>query len=187
MERSMKPILVLYGTTEGHSRKIAEFIAERCRAAGKSVNVVDSATPEADQIPPIFAGAIIIGSVHHERHQSSLTHFVKSNLAWLSVIPTAFCSVNLAMLHKDEGLRAEASKSADAFLEETGLKPYSVKLVAGALKYTQYDFFKRALLRYLVNPGGFDAKTSPDAEYTDWDDLGRFIDEYISETQGEGR
>jgi menaquinone-dependent protoporphyrinogen oxidase len=183
----MKPILVVYGTTEGHTRKIAEFIAERVRRAGKNVNILDSATPEADQAPPIFAGVIIVGSVHYQRHQAALTHFVKDNLAWLHTIPTAFCSVNLAMLHKDEEFRAEARKSADIFLDETGLKPYSVKLVAGALKYTQYDFFKRALLRYLIRPGGFDAATTPDVEYTDWNDLGRFIDEYLNETQREGR
>jgi menaquinone-dependent protoporphyrinogen oxidase len=62
-----------------------------------------------------------------------------------------------------------------------------VHLVAGALKYTQYDFFKRALLRYFMKPGGVDAATSGDTEYTDWDDVGRFVDEYLAATQSEGR
>jgi len=59
--------------------------------------------------------------------------------------------------------------------------------VAGALKYTQYDFFKRALLRYFVKPGGVDAAAIQDTEYTDWDDVARFVDEYLAATQGEGR
>lgn len=183
----MKPILVIYGTTEGHTRKIAEFIAERLRKTGKEVDLVDSAAPEAEQIPPIYAGAFIGGSVHYDKHQSALAHFVKENIGWLNVIPTAFFSVNLAMLHRDREFCAEARRCADAFLDETGLKPYTVQLVAGALRYAQYDFFKRALLRYLVKPGGIQADAVSDVEYTDWDELGRFVDEYLAATQSEGK
>jgi len=183
----MQPILVVYGTTEGHTRKVAEFIAERVRQTGKNVDVVDSATPDADQAPPIYAGAFLGGSVHHQKHQTALTHFVKENLSWLNAIPTAFFSVNLAMLHENAECRAEAQKCADAFLDETGLKPCMVKLVAGALKYTEYDFFKRALLHYFVKPGGIDAATTKDAEYTDWNELARFVDEYLATTQSQGR
>jgi menaquinone-dependent protoporphyrinogen oxidase len=183
----MKPILVAYATTEGHTRKIAEFIAERLRKLGKTVDLVDCATPSAEQVLLIYAGAFVCGSVHYQRHQTALAHFVRDNLAWLNEIPTAFVSVNLAMLHKDAECRAEAKQCADAFLDETGLRTSMVRLIAGALKYTQYDFFKRALLRYLVKPGGIDAKVSGDMEYTDWEDVGRFVDEYVAATQGDGR
>jgi menaquinone-dependent protoporphyrinogen oxidase len=183
----MKPLLVVYGTTEGHTRKIGEFIAERLRKSGKEVDLVDSAAPEAKQISPIYAGAFIGGSVHYDRHQSALAHFVKENIGWLNVIPTAFFSVNLAMLHKDPEFRAEAGRCVDAFLGETGLKPHKALLVAGALKYAQYDFFKRALLRYLVKPGGIQADAVSDAEYTDWEELGRFVDQYLAETQADGK
>jgi menaquinone-dependent protoporphyrinogen oxidase len=179
----MKPLLVVYGTTEGHTRKVSEFVAERLRKAGKEVDLVDSASPEAQQISPIYVGAVIAGSVHYEKHQSALAHFVKENVGWLNVIPTAFLSVNLAMLHKDPEFRAEAKTCVDAFLDETGLKPHSTLDVAGALKYAEYDFFKRALLRYLVKPGGMEAKAVSDAEYTDWDELGRFVDGYLATTQ----
>lgn len=183
----MKPLLVVYGTTEGQTRKISEFIADRLRKAGKEVDLVDSAAPEAEQISPIYAGAFIGGSAHYDRHQSALTHFVKENIGWLNVIPTVFFSVNLAMLHSDPQLRGEARRCADVFLEETGLKPYKAHLIAGALKYAQYDFFKRALLRYLVKPGGIQADAVSDVEYTDWGELGRFVDEYLAATQSEGK
>jgi len=182
----MKPILVVYGTTEGHTRKIAEFITERIRKAGKSVDLIDSATPEAGEVPPIYTGAVLLGSVHYDRHQAALTHFVKANLGWLNAIPTAFFSVNLAMLHPDPDSRAEAQKCIEDFLHETGLKPHTARLTAGALKHAQYDFFKRALLRYL-KPGGVKVDTTGDVEYTDWEEIGRLVDEYVSETQGEGR
>ena len=183
----MKPILVAYSTTEGHTRKVAEFIAERLRSEGKNVDLVDCAMPEVEQIVPVYAGAIIGGSVHNQRHQAALIYFAKENLAWLNEIPTAFFSVNLAMLHKDEECRAEANDCVDAFLDETGLMPCMTKLVAGALKYSKYDFFKRVLLRYFVRPGGIEAMTTPDVEYTDWSDLARFVDEFLVATQPAGK
>jgi menaquinone-dependent protoporphyrinogen IX oxidase len=38
-----------------------------------------------------------------------------------------------------------------------------------------------------VKPGGVDAAAIQDTEYTDWDDVARFVDEYLAATQGEGR
>jgi menaquinone-dependent protoporphyrinogen oxidase len=179
----MKPILVLYGTTEGHTRKIAEFIAERLRRAGMIVDLVDSATPAAAQVAPIYAGAFIGGSLHQHKHQSSLAHFIKANIGWLNTIPTAFFSVSLSMAGRDDEARAEAKKLAEEFLKETGLKPGMVRLVAGALKYTQYDFFKRYIMRMIAKQAGGSTDTSRDTEYTDWDDVGRFVDEYLAATQ----
>lgn len=183
----MKPILVLYGTTEGHTRKIAEFIAERLRRAGKIADLVDSATPVAAQVAPIYAGAIIGGSLHQHKHQSSLAHFIKANIGWLNTIPTAFFSVSLSMAGQDAEARAEAKKLAEEFLEETGLKPGMVRLVAGALKYTQYDFFKRYIMRMIAKQTGGSTDMSHDTEYTDWNEVGRFVDEYLAAAQIDGR
>jgi menaquinone-dependent protoporphyrinogen oxidase len=183
----MKPILVIYGTTEGHTRKIAEFIAERLRTAGKTVDLVDSASPAAAQIAPIYAGAFIGGSLHQGKHQSSLAHFVKANAAWLNAIPTAFFSVSLSMAGKDEEWRAEAKRLADEFLADTGLNAGMVRLVAGALKYTEYDFLKRWIMKSIAQKAGGSTDTTRDTEYTDWDDVARFVDEYLAATRGEQR
>ncbi|MGZ9102802.1 MAG: flavodoxin domain-containing protein [Rhodoplanes sp.] len=183
----MKPILVAYSTTEGHTRKIAEFIADRLRLAGKSVDLVDCATPEVELMTPMYAGAFVGGSVHHQKHQLALQYFVKQNSAWLNVMPTAFFSVNLAMLHQSAEVRREAKHRCDAFLEDTGLAPCMTYLIAGAIKYSEYDFFKRALFYYFENPGGLKAAATADTEYTDWSDLGRFVDEYLAATQSDGR
>jgi menaquinone-dependent protoporphyrinogen oxidase len=183
----MKPILVIYGTTEGHTRKIAEFIAERLRKGGKTVHLVDSATPAAAAVLPIYAGAFIGGSLHQHKHQSALAHFIKANVAWLNTIPTAFFSVSLSMAGQDTEARAEARKLADEFLAETGLKPGMVRLIAGALMYTQYDFFKRYMMRMIAKHAGGSTDMSRDTEYTDWNDVGCFVDEYLAAAQINGR
>lgn len=183
----MKPILVIYGTTEGHTRKIAEFIADRLRKAGRMVDLVDSASPAAAAVAPIYAGAFIGGSLHQGRHQAPLAHFIRGNAAWLNTIPTAFFSVSLSMAGDNEEWRAEAKRLGEEFLVDTGLKPGMTRLVAGALKYTEYDFFRRWMMKAIAKKAGGSTDTSRDAEYTDWNDVARFVEEFVAATRGEER
>lgn len=183
----MKPILVAYGTTEGHTRKIAEFIAQRLRAAGREAHLVDTATAAAAQVAPTYAGAILGGSLHQHRHQSSLTHFIRANAGWLNAIPVAFFSVSLSAASSDPAEHDEVRRLAEDYLAETGLKAGMLRLVAGALMYTQYDYFKRLLMKMIARREGGATDTSRDHEYTDWDDVARFVDAFLAATQGAGQ
>jgi menaquinone-dependent protoporphyrinogen oxidase len=176
----MQTILVAYGTTEGHTREVAEFVAERLRIRGHRVDVVDTASAAAAHVQPIYQAAFIGGSVHYRRHQTALAHFVRVNLSWLESIPTAFFSVNLAMKHIDAGDQIEAERNARGFLEETGLQPKRLRLVAGALKYSQYDFFKRFMQRAIARHWGGATDSTADHEYTDWNDVEAFVDEFLT-------
>lgn len=176
----MQPILVAYGTTEGQARKIAEFIAERLRIRGHRVDLVDTATPRAEQVPPVYQGAILGGSVHQQRHQASLTHFIKANRDWLAAMPVALFSVSLAAALDDMDSRLEARRGLDEFVEDCGLKPVALRCIAGALRYTRYDYFKRLFMRMVARQRGKSTDTSQDFEYTDWNDVEAFVDEFLA-------
>jgi Flavodoxin domain len=77
----MQPILVAYVTTEGQTRKVAEFIAQRLRIRGHRVDLVDVATANALDVAAAYQAALLGGSAHYGRHQGALLHFVESNLA----------------------------------------------------------------------------------------------------------
>ncbi len=176
----MQPILVAYASTEGQTRKIAEFIAERLRKRGHHVDLVDTQSPAAAAVNEAYQAAFIGGSVHYDKHQSGLVHYVKSRLEWLNAMPTAFFSVSLAPVHADAGGRAHAQQAADEFLQQTGLKPRLVRLINGALKYTRYDFFKRMMMKMISRQQGRTTDTATDHEYTDWDDVETFVDEFLA-------
>jgi menaquinone-dependent protoporphyrinogen oxidase len=175
----MKKVLVIYGTTEGHTRKIATFVAEHLRAQGAVVDLVDSATPAAAAAQPIYGAAVIAGSLHEHLHQRSLVHFVKENVAWLNALPTAVVSVGLAAAMSDAESQAQARNNLQYFLNETGLKPTLAKTVGGALLYTKYDWFKRTMMRLIAKQMGKDVDETRDHEYTDWDELRRFVDDFV--------
>lgn len=178
----MKSVLVVYGTTEGQTRKVAEFIANALMAGGVKVELLDSADERAALVQPIYAAAIVCGSLHQHRYQASLLRFVKSNAAWLSGIPAAFVAVSLTAALKDDQSRDELQEMVETFYRETGWTPAITRHVAGALRYSQYDYFKRLIMKLIARQQGGDTDTSHDHEYTDWEVLTRFVEEFLAAT-----
>jgi menaquinone-dependent protoporphyrinogen oxidase len=176
----MQPILVAYASTEGQARKIAQFIAERLRIRGHRVDLVDTATSAAQQVPPQYQAAIVGGSVHQFHHQRALEHYLKENRAWLGAMPVALFSVSLAAAVDDPDDLLEAQRWLDEFADDCGLKPVATRCIAGALKYTQYDFLKRQLMRLIARQQGASTDTSKDIEYTDWNDVEAFVDGFLA-------
>jgi menaquinone-dependent protoporphyrinogen oxidase len=179
---AMKSVLVVYGTTEGQTRKIAEFVADALKRRGVKVELVDSASEAAAQVQPVFSAAIVCGSIHQHRYQASLLRFVKQNRDWLVGLPAAFVCVSLASLLQD-GQSAEEQRAIEqAFHKQTGWTPAITRHVAGALRHPEHDYLKRLIMRLVARHQGVDVDTSRDREYTDWDDLARFVDEFLVAT-----
>ena len=124
----MKTVLVVYGTTEGQTRKVAEFIANALQERGAKVELLDSASASAAQVQPFFAAAVVCGSLHRHRYQASLLRFVKDNAAWLAGIPSAFIAVSLtAVLADDESREERGDETGDHRALDLGLgKPRAV-------------------------------------------------------------
>lgn len=176
----MKSVLVAYATTEGQTRKVAEFIADALKVRGVEVELVDVATQEAALVQPVYAAAVVCGSLHRNRFQPALLHFVKLNRAWLAALPAAFIAVCLTAATKGDEARDDLRECAEAFYRDTGWTPGITHHVAGALRYSQYHFIKRWIMRRIAERHGGDTDTSRDHEYTDWDDMTRFIDEFLA-------
>ena len=179
----MNSVLVIYGTTEGQTRKIAEFVANAIRMQGIDVDVVDSSAEGSMKVRPAHVAAIVCGSLHQQRYQSSLTHFVRHHRAWLAGIPTAFISVSMTAVLEDGQSRAELRKVVEAFYGETGWTPRLLLQAAGALRYTQGDFFKRLVMKLIARYQGGSPDTFRDHEYTDWDALACFIENFLADAK----
>jgi menaquinone-dependent protoporphyrinogen oxidase len=176
----MQPILVAYGTVEGQTHKIAEFIAERLRIRGHRVDLIDTATAAAEQVTPIYQGAILGGPVHQQKHPASLAEFVKRNHDWLVAMPTAVFSVSLSAALDDLESRIEVQRLLNEFVDDCALRPVATRCIAGALKYTRYDYFKRLMMRVIARQRGQTTDTSKDCEYTEWADVEAFVDEFLA-------
>ena len=173
-------LLIVYGTTEGQTRKIAQFMRDRFAAAAHVVTLVEAidATPKLD--PRAFDAVLVSGSLHAGRYQAAIEDFVRTHASALAAVRSAFVSVSLAAAGDDEEDKHGLAKCVADFVHRTGWSPATVHHVAGAFRYTQYDFFKRWALKYIAWRKGAPMDTSQDFELTDWDDLGRFVDDFVT-------
>jgi menaquinone-dependent protoporphyrinogen oxidase len=181
----MKPILLLYATRNGQAKCIAWHIADTLRARGLSAEAHDVRTDPV--VLADFSGAILVASVYFGRHEREMIRFVVAHLDDLVHLPAAFISVSLSQAELEDASRSFAAKAAASanvrqvlatFQRETGWAPSWLKPVAGALRYTRYGLFIRALMKFLAGRGGLATDTSRDHEYTNWAELDRFAEEF---------
>jgi menaquinone-dependent protoporphyrinogen oxidase len=168
----MRRILIIFGTTDGHTAKVAQAMAATFRDAGFETDVVNAA--QEDPSADAYDGIVVAASVHGGSYQRHVKRWVRKQAEPLSRKPTAFVSVCLGVLQRDEAVERELAAIFEKFLRSTGWQPTTVKTVAGALLYTRYNFIKRWVMRRIVRKAGGDTETGRDYEYTDWKDLGQF-------------
>ena len=167
-------ILVLYGTTDGQTRKISLELAETLRTTGADVDVANAAGAGKVPKPDQYDAVVVAGSVHAGGYQRAVRRWVRTHVAALGQRPTAFVSVCLGVLEHKPDVDADLAKIRERFFVATGWRPQTVKVVAGALPYTRYGWLKKRLMLRIVAKTTGDLDTSRDYDYTDWKDLAEF-------------
>ena len=174
----MTRVLIAYATSEGHTAKIAEYIAGVIREHGHQAYPVNVGRTTPD--PRAYDAVIVGGSIHKGRHQTAVGEYVRETREHLERLPTAFFSVSLVVASGTEQGRKDAWACAEEFFRLTQWRPSRVELVAGALLYTQYNFLVRWIMKRIARSyGSQDLDTSRDYVYTDWSALGRFAEEFL--------
>ena len=174
----MTRILILYGTTDGHTATIARRLASMLETRGAESDAIDAA--EAKPLPSWYDAVIVAASVHTGAYQPEVRQWVHEHSPALADMPTAFISVCLGVLQPDPAVQKEVKATIDRFLTSTGWRPTAIKSVAGALLYTRYGWLKRRLMRRIARKAGGGTDTSRDYEYTDWKDLERFAKRFAA-------
>lgn len=177
----MARILVVYASKHGHTRKVADRIAGMLRAEGRSADLADASTPLERTIMG-YGAYILASSVNYGKHQPAMVQFVRDHLYELESAPSAFLSVSATAASRDAESQTHAQNRIDEFMGETGWRPNATLAVGGALAYTKYPWFLRMMLKSMVkrmageHRGDTDA--SRDYEYTDWEELGKFVADF---------
>jgi len=179
-------LLLVYATTEGQTQKIAEFVADHLARVGHETRVVNAtdATGIADADPHKFDAVVIAASIHAGQYQSAIVDFVRNHVPSINARPNAFLSVSLAAASQDHDDVHGLEQCLTRFTQQTGWNPRLTHHVAGAFRYTSYDFLKRWAMKYIAYRKGAPTDTSRDYELTDWADLARFIEVFAGKSGG---
>ncbi len=166
-------ILVLYGTTEGQTRKVAEYIAGALQ--DDDVMLVDAVDAPRDLDLASFDAAILAGSLHAHHYQHPLIAFARHHRDRLNQIRSLFVSVSLTAAGHDPDDREGLATCAEAFVADTGWTPGQILHVAGAFRFTEYDFFKGWVMRLIAKEKKVEVDPHRDLELTDWPALTKDI------------
>lgn len=107
----MSRILIPYGTTEGSTAKISEYMVDVIQAHGHEAHAVDLKASGHPQ-PEGYDGVIVGASIHMAKHEDYVVDFVRQNRDALERLPSAFFSVSLAA-HGDR-------EEAEGYIEVRG-------------------------------------------------------------------
>jgi menaquinone-dependent protoporphyrinogen oxidase len=189
----MARILVIYGTTDGHTARIARELGVALSSAGADVEVQracrsflammrrpDPALPG----PEGYDGVIVAASLRAGRFQAPVRQWIRCHAAKLAAVPGAFLPVCLMVRNPKAAPTLAAIVSR--FLDGCGWHPGVVKPIAGALLYTRYPRLTRWMMRRIAARTGNDTDTSRDHVYTDWDDVRRFAREFLRRIESRG-
>ncbi len=184
----MRPILVVYATRNGHTRRIAERIADRVRTLRHEAQIQDART---EALPSLerYSGVILAASVHLGHHEREMVKFVRARRSELEKLPTVFLSVSLTEaaatdVHRPDGERIDAQRAIrkvlDDFVIETGWRPASSVPIAGALTDSAYGPLTRVLMRKIAHR---EVPHEPTREvvFTDWTALNGVVDNLVRE------
>lgn len=168
-------ILVLYGTSEGHTQKVATFVAALLRQRGHDVSLLDPREQPVTLRLPDFDAAIIAARVHAGLYQRRIMRFVRNNRPWLDTVPNAFLSVSMMAANLRLGDMARAEGYVTRFVRRTGWTPRRIVHVPGARLYTRHNAIGRWILG-VVDRNLLD--TARDHIWTDWAALERFAETF---------
>ena len=167
----MAEVLIIYGSSEGHTAVVVERLRRPLEAAG---HLVRACSVDSAPTCPIGYDLVLVGSsIHQGHHHRAVTRWVKGNAEHLGRVPSAFFQVSLSSAAKTEGA-VEAERYVDDLMRHTGWRPDAVGLFGGALLYTRYGLVKRTMMKSIAGSAGLDTDVHRDYDYTDYEEVDRF-------------
>ena len=170
----MSSFLVIYSSTDGHTKKICE----RIKNLINNGNLVELfSLEEAKQIELSNFENIVIGaSIRYGKHSRQLYNFIKSNRNILDQKKCAFFSVNV-VARKPEKNTAETNPYINKFLKISKWKPNKIKVFAGKVDYPNYNLIDKYIIKFIMFITNGPTDTSQSYEFTDWSKVDDFSEE----------
>lgn len=168
----MAKILILYSTTDGHTKDIClrvKKIVETRRNQVELISINNENTPDLNSYDKIVIGA----SIRYGKHSKNFYDFIRENKEILNIKSNAFFSVNV-VARKSQKNTPETNPYLQKFLKKNIWKPKNIAVFAGKIEYQKYKFWDRFMIRLImrITKGPTDPKTN--VEFTNWNQVAEF-------------
>nr|AEM25301.1 protoporphyrinogen oxidase [Strigomonas galati] len=183
--------LILFYTTDGHTKVVAEAIAEEIRTkdAAAECTIEDlkvfmkrhPQTAEGIADMKQYDKVILGASVRYGYFAQEVHQFTQRYTAYLNSVTTGFFSVNM-VARKPNKRTPETNPYTRKFLGSCPWRPTKIGVFAGALYYPRYSSFDRNMTRFIMKMTGGDTDPLLEKVYTDWDSVKAFTGEVVAMT-----
>jgi len=166
--------LIIFSTTDGHTKKICEKIVNFLNNE-KLVKIasLDEATKfDLSEFQRIIIGA----SIRYGKHSRELYKFIKLNKRILDQKQSVFFSVNV-VARKSEKNTPETNPYIKKFLKVSKWQPKKLGVFAGKVDYPSYNIFDKYIIKLIMFITGGPTDTSQSYEFTDWSKVEDFAKE----------
>lgn len=170
----MSKILIIYSTTDGHTREICQRLSKVIEAQDnqnevKLISINHGQDIELDNFDKIVVGA----SIRYGKHRPQVHEFVNKYEKILNNKPNAFFSVNV-VARKPEKNQPDTNPYLIKFLKQVSWRPKELAVFAGKIDYPSYTFWDRLMIRLImwITKGPTDPKKI--VEFTDWNKVEAF-------------
>jgi menaquinone-dependent protoporphyrinogen oxidase len=168
----MAKIIIIYSSTDGHTRKICLRLKEIVGAQNNLVTLVS--VHSVNRIDLNAFDKIVIGaSIRYGKHSKEIYKFIKENQKILDSKSNAFFSVNVVARKPDKN-RPETNPYLQKFLKQITWKPKKLAVFAGKIEYQKYRIWDRFMIRLIMwmTKGPTDPTTN--VEFTNWNQVAEF-------------
>ncbi|MEJ2689575.1 MAG: menaquinone-dependent protoporphyrinogen IX dehydrogenase [Deltaproteobacteria bacterium] len=172
----MAEILIIYSTTDGHTREICQRLKQVIEEQGHQATL-HSIDDEPDFDMKQFDKIVLGASIRYGKHSKKVYDFIKRNKQLLDSKPNAFFSVNV-VARKPEKSKPETNPYLQKFLKQISWRPKKLAVFAGKLDYPRYRFWDRWMIRLIMFMTKGPTEPKAIVEFTDWnqvEDFGRLI------------
>jgi len=167
----MAKILIIYSTTDGHTRSICERLQNLVKAQHEVSLVAMAEDPDIDLTP--FDKVVIGASIRYGKHQQQVSEFITRNQPALESKANAFFSVNV-VARKPEKNTPETNPYLQKFLRKIDWQPQNLAVFAGKIDYPRYDFVDKQMIRLIMWMTKGPTDPTATIEFTDWNKVDQF-------------
>lgn len=161
--------LILFSGFNGQTYAIASCIASILKEEQQDsdvINILNANSIDYNQYDRILIGA----SVRYGNFHPSVINFIKQNFIRIQKLSSGFFSVNLTA-RKSDKCTPQTNHYTRKFLSCSPWHPDCCAVFAGALRYPQYCFIDKIIIKFIMYVTGGETNLKKEVEYTDWDQV----------------
>nr|AEM25292.1 protoporphyrinogen oxidase [Crithidia acanthocephali] len=169
--------LMLYSTTDGHTKTIMDTMAKQIMEEAKVhcdvVNLDDGEKYDLGAYAKVMLGA----SIRYGYFSKAFHAYTAKHADELNSMPSAFFGVNLTARKEDKNT-AMTNAYTRKFLNQSMWVPSLSGVFAGALWYPRYGLFDRVMIQFIMKVTGGETDATKEVVYTDWDAVRKFASDF---------